>query len=113
MNQTITRKLIEDEYDLVGYTVLQLNNPDGTIRYGTYILDLYDGPIYIEELDALKRNEKQIKITVAKPGEYVPFNAGPQWNPNPTKTPSKTPKTGQSVAGADSKVGTPLSMSTP
>lgn len=58
VNAVITRKLIEDEYDLVGYTVLQLNNPDGTIRYGTYVLDFYDAPIFIEELDALKRNEK-------------------------------------------------------
>ncbi len=53
-NAVITRKLIEDEYDLIGYTVLKLNNPDGTIRYGTHLLDLYDGPIFIEELDPLK-----------------------------------------------------------
>ena len=54
----ITRKLIEEEYDLIGYTVLQINNPDGTLRYGSFVLDCYDGPIFIEELDAQKRNEK-------------------------------------------------------
>ena len=77
VTSVITRKLIEDEYDIIGYTVLQVNNPDGTIRYGTYLLDFYDAPIFIEELDALKRNEKKIKITLGKLGEYVPFQAGP------------------------------------
>jgi len=42
---------------MIGYTVLMINNPDGTMRYGSYVLDFYDGPIFIEELDALKRNE--------------------------------------------------------
>lgn len=69
----ITRKLIEDEYDMIGYTVLQINNPDGTIRHGSYILSFYDGPIYVEELDALKRNEKTCKITIGKPGDVVNF----------------------------------------
>lgn len=64
----ITRKLIEEEYDLIGYTVLVINNPDGTIRYGSFILDFFDGPIYVEELDPLKRNEKSIKVTIGKPG---------------------------------------------
>ena len=73
VNATITRKLIEDEYDLIGYTVLQINNPDGTIRYGSYIMDFYEAPIYIEELDALKRTEKNCKITIGKPGEFIPF----------------------------------------
>lgn len=83
-----------------------MNNPDGTMRYGTYILDLYDGPIYVEELDALKRNDKQIKITVAKPGEYIPYNAGPSLNT------IKTPKTGNSVGGNNSNVGTPKTPGT-
>ena len=50
--------MIEEEYDLVGYTVLQINNPDGTIRYGTYQLDLYEGPVFVEELDAIKKINK-------------------------------------------------------
>jgi len=50
-----------------------INNPDGTMRYGSYVLDFYDGPIYIEELDALKRNEYQIKVTIAKPGDIVAY----------------------------------------
>mmetsp|Transcript_12126 Transcript_12126/g.11975 ORF Transcript_12126/g.11975 Transcript_12126/m.11975 type:complete len:147 (-) Transcript_12126:2098-2538(-) len=71
ITSVITRKLIEDEYDLVGYTIFQLNNPDGTMRYGTYVLDLYDGPIFVEELDALKRVDKQMKITIGRPGDVI------------------------------------------
>jgi hypothetical protein len=67
----ITRKLIEDEYDLIGYTVFMLNNRDGTIRHGTYVLDLHDGPIFIEELDPLKKNDKRIRITIARPGDNI------------------------------------------
>jgi hypothetical protein len=72
VSAAITRKLIEDEYETVCYSVLQVNNPDGTIRYGSYILDCYFPPVYVEELDALKRSDKQIKITIGKPGEYIP-----------------------------------------
>ena len=54
----ITRTLIEDEYDLIGYATFKINNPDGTIRYGTNILDLYEGPIFVEELDPLKKTFK-------------------------------------------------------
>lgn len=68
----VTRKIIEEEYDLIGYTVLQLNKPNGEIRYGSYVMDLYDGPIYVEELDVLKRTDRQIKITIGRPGEQPP-----------------------------------------
>lgn len=76
--------------------MLLLNNPDGTIRYGSYILDCYDGPIFVEELDALKRNECSIKITIAKPGEFVPYNE------EPSLAARKTPKTAQSIGDGDS-----------
>ena len=76
----ITRKLIEDEYDLVGYTVFQINNKDGTLRYGNYVLDLYDGPIFIEELDVFNRTEYQIKLSLGKPGDTLVNNL-------PVKTP--------------------------
>lgn len=45
-----------------------MNNPDGTIRYGTYTLDLYDGPIFVEELDETKRNRSKLKVTIGRPG---------------------------------------------
>ena len=45
VNKNLSRKLIEDEYDLIGYSVIQLNNPDGTVRYGTNTLDLYEEPV--------------------------------------------------------------------
>ena len=68
VNAVISRKLVEDEYDWIGYSVIQLNNPDGTIRYGTYTLDLYQPPIYVEELDELKRTPYIWKVTIGRPG---------------------------------------------
>lgn len=67
----VTRKIIEDEYDLIGYTVFLLNNKDGSIRYGTFVLDLYDGPIFVEELDPLKKNDKRLRITIGRPGDHI------------------------------------------
>jgi hypothetical protein len=39
---------------------------------------MYDGPIFVEELDVLKRNDKQIKITLARPGEEVKHEKIPE-----------------------------------
>lgn len=50
-----TRKIIEEEFDLVGYTSFKLNKPNGKIKYGSYVLDLYEGPIFVQELDNYKR----------------------------------------------------------
>lgn len=36
---------IKTEYVAVAYGVLQLNNYDGTIKYGTYDLELFKPPI--------------------------------------------------------------------
>ena len=33
-NKSITRRLIEAEYDLIGYNAIRVSNEDGTIRYG-------------------------------------------------------------------------------
>lgn len=71
VNAVISRKLVEDEYDCLGYSVVQLNNPDGTIRYGTYTLDLYEPPIYVEELDESKRTNAFVKITLGRPGMEI------------------------------------------
>lgn len=68
VNAVISRKLIEDEYDCLGYSVIQINNPDGTIRYGTYTLDLYNPPIYVEELDETQRTTGICKVTIGRPG---------------------------------------------
>jgi hypothetical protein len=63
--------LIEDEYELIGYSALKLNNPDGTIRYGSRVLNLYDGPIFVEEQDVMKMNDKQMKVTIGRPGDHI------------------------------------------
>jgi hypothetical protein len=43
--------LLEEEYDLLGYAVVKLNDKDGRIRYGDYKLELHDGPIIVEEVE--------------------------------------------------------------
>jgi hypothetical protein len=68
VNTTISRKLIEKEYDLIGYSVIQINNPDGSIRYGTYTIDLYEGPIIVEELEEADKIGYKIKVNIGKPG---------------------------------------------
>lgn len=35
------------------------------------MLDLYHGPIYVEELDALKRSDITMKVTIGRPGDEV------------------------------------------
>lgn len=71
ITNVITRKLIQEEYNLIGYTVFQLNEQNGKIRFGTYVLPLYEGPIYLEELDAVKRTEYSIKVTIGRPGDVI------------------------------------------
>ncbi len=61
----LTRKLIEQEYDLIGYSTVKISNPDGTVRFGSYLVDLFSGPIYVEELREVYRREgMQVKFTL-------------------------------------------------
>jgi len=71
VNTVISWKLIEKEYDLIGYSVVQMNNVDGTIWYGTYTVDLYDGPIIVEELEDADNTGIKMKITIGKPGTTI------------------------------------------
>lgn len=73
----ISWKLIEKEYDLIGYSVVQLNNPDGSIRFGTYTIDLYDGPIVVEELEEADKVGYKLKVTFGRPGTTI--NPQPVW----------------------------------
>ena len=49
-NRCLNKSLLENEYDLLGYTSLRMHDDEGKIPYGRYKLALYDGPIYIEDL---------------------------------------------------------------
>ena len=77
----ITRKLVEDEYDLGGYGIIQLNDEYGKFLFGTFTVTLYDGPIYVEEWLENKKNGFTLKITVQQPGEIV----HPMPAPKPTR----------------------------
>lgn len=63
------RTMLEEDYELRGYTVLQLNTKDGNLAYGTFHLEFFEGPIFIEELDPDKRLGTVVKITIY-PVEY-------------------------------------------
>lgn len=69
--RVITRKILEEEYELLGYSVLEVTAPSGEVRFGTFVLDMYAGPIYVEELDALKRTDMTIKVTIGRPGDEI------------------------------------------
>ena len=71
VNTVISRKLIEAEYNLIGYSVIQLNNPDGTIRWGTYTVDIYKEPILVEELNEEFITGYKIKVTIGRPGTNI------------------------------------------
>jgi hypothetical protein len=47
---SINKIMLENEYDLLGYTSLRLHDDDGKILYGRYKLPLYDGEPFIEDL---------------------------------------------------------------
>lgn len=58
------REMLEEDYELLGYTVLQMNLKDGSLAYGTYYLQFFEGPIFIEELDPDKKMNSAVKITI-------------------------------------------------
>jgi hypothetical protein len=60
------------EYATGGYGTIKLNNPDGTIRYGTFDIPLYNPPAKIRNHDADKRMKSSIKITVSQPLPSMP-----------------------------------------
>ena len=68
------RTMLEEDYELKGYTVLQLNTKEGSLVYGTFHLEFFEGPIFIEELDPEKRLGTVVKITLY-PVEYkLPYD---------------------------------------
>mmetsp|Transcript_23601 Transcript_23601/g.23281 ORF Transcript_23601/g.23281 Transcript_23601/m.23281 type:complete len:145 (+) Transcript_23601:1738-2172(+) len=62
--QMINKSLLEDEYDLLGYSVFKLHDDSGRVRYGKYQLDIYDGPIYVEDLRESDKNGGKITFTI-------------------------------------------------
>lgn len=66
------RAMLEEDYELLGYTVLQVNLKDGNIAYGTYYLEFFEGPIFIEELDPDKNLGTFVKITLSPPDFRLP-----------------------------------------
>lgn len=48
-----------------------MNNPDGSIWFGTYTVDLYEGPIVVEELEEADKNGIKLKLSIGKPGTTI------------------------------------------
>lgn len=74
----VSRELIEREYDLAGYGIVQLNDEFGKFIFGTFTVPLFEGPIYVEELLDKKKTIFTLKITVQQPGEIVHPMAAPK-----------------------------------
>ena len=49
----------------MGYTVLKLNDKTGKILYGTYYLEFFEGPVYVDELDPDKKLNWVVKLTIS------------------------------------------------
>jgi len=60
------------EYVTVGYGTIKINNPDGTIRYGTFDIPCYNPPAKIRNHDPDKRMKTSIKVTVSQPLPTMP-----------------------------------------
>jgi len=58
----------------VGYTSIRVNNLDDTIGYGTFSLDLYAPPVFVEELDPSKQLPIKLKISLINHKPYDPFD---------------------------------------
>jgi hypothetical protein len=70
-NSNITRELVEKEYDLIGYGVIRLNDKSGKFIFGTFTVQLFSGPIFVEERLDNKNRGHTLKITIQQPGEIV------------------------------------------
>jgi len=57
--------MLEEDYELIGYTILMLNSKDGSMVFGTYYLEFFEGPIFIEELDPEKSINSVVKLTLS------------------------------------------------
>jgi hypothetical protein len=51
----------------VGFGVLKVNNMDGTIRFGTYEVELYKPPVNLVRKNPMDKLKSSIKITLAQP----------------------------------------------
>jgi hypothetical protein len=71
--------MLEEDYDLLGYTVLQMNSKDGSLVYGTYYLQFFEGPIFVEELDPNKSINSVVKLTL-RPA-HIDLNQEERFNP--------------------------------
>lgn len=72
MGAVITKSLLESEYDLIGYSSMKIHDENAKIKYGTYSLDLYEGPIYVEEIDYSGKNGAKITFTIGEWGCKIP-----------------------------------------
>ena len=57
----------------MAYGVIKVNNPDGTIRYGTYEVPLYAG----KDVNIANPDQKALMISKVKITINQPRNAGP------------------------------------
>lgn len=71
LDGTISKELIDEEYDMVGYGIEQFSHDDGKIKFGTYEVDLYKPPVYVCEIEQIRKLPCKLKVTIDFPGNQI------------------------------------------
>ncbi len=87
---------IREEYSPFGYGLLKINNPDGTIRYGTYDVEMFKPPVNLREQAQVDKMKAVVKMTIGQPhftqrqkSSQAPGpRAHPEMEPKPDSRPS-------------------------
>lgn len=58
---------IRQEYTSVGYASMVINNPDGTIKFGRYELELYRPPVNLTKKNPMDLLKSKVCITIDEP----------------------------------------------
>jgi hypothetical protein len=64
VGNSLSRVLLEEEYNLLGYGVIKLNKKDGRIDFGEYKLELHEGDVFIEEIENYPKNGGVIELSL-------------------------------------------------
>ena len=56
---------IQTDYTAIAYGVLKVNNPDGTIRYGTYDTEFFKPPVNLSKKNPVGAMKFTAKLTIA------------------------------------------------
>lgn len=96
-NTSVGGPISSSQYENLGYTVFQLNNPDSSLRFGTFELNLYKPPINLLKQDVTQALQTFIKFSIGPPKQSVSQNA----NNNPLPSANERPVSEQFIPNFD------------